>query len=239
MDGAGCFAYARTMKTGPDISRIAALIGEPARAQMLTALMSGKALTAAELAQEAGVTPQTASSHLAQLTSGGLIVTRKQGRHRYQTLASDEVAHALETLMGLAAGAGHTRTQTGPKEPALRAARSCYRHLAGDAGVQLMDSLLARGLLDGSAAATGTSAGRDPLRLTQTGRAWAAAHGLPDLPARPCLDWSARRAHLAGPLGRALLDHMLSHGWAWQDKGSRVIRFTPEGRRQFERTFPL
>ena len=113
------------MKAGPDISRLAALIGDPARANMLTALMSGKALTATELAAEAGVTVQTASSHLSKLDQGGLLAPVKQGRHKYFSLACDEVAHVLEALMGLAAGSGHLRMRTGPKDVALRQARSC------------------------------------------------------------------------------------------------------------------
>ena len=108
------------MKEGPDISRIAALMGEPARANMLTALMSGKALTASELAQEAGVTLPTTSSHLAKLEQGGLVTVRRQGRHRYFALADESVAAVLEGLMGIAAGAGHLRARTGPKDAARR-----------------------------------------------------------------------------------------------------------------------
>ena len=122
------------MKEGPDIAHVAALIGDPARANMLTALLSGKALTATELASEAGVTVQTASSHLAKLGTGGLLRQRKQGRHKYFSLAGADVAHVLEGLMGLAAGAGHLRTRTGPKDAQLRKARVCYNHLAGDMG---------------------------------------------------------------------------------------------------------
>src|ERR1700761_5834603 len=108
------------MKAGPDITIIASLVGDPARANMLTALLSGKALTASELAQEAGVTPQTASSHLAKLETGGLIEPEKQGRHRYYRLADPDIADVLEGLAGLAARTGHMRVRTGPKEPALR-----------------------------------------------------------------------------------------------------------------------
>lgn len=142
------FGYGRSMKDGPDIARTAALIGDPARANMLVALMSGKALTATELAAQAGVTVQTASSHLARLHEGGLLRLRKQGRHKYFSLASSEVAGVLEALMGLAAGAGHLRSRTGPSDKALRKARICYNHLAGDMGVQMFDALLARGHLD-------------------------------------------------------------------------------------------
>ncbi|MGY3489719.1 DNA-binding transcriptional ArsR family regulator [Bradyrhizobium sp. USDA 4011] len=104
------------MKAGPDISRIAALVGDPARCNMLTALMTGRALTASELAQEAGITPQTASSHLAKLEAGGLIEPEKQGRHRYYRLSDPDVADVLEGLQGIAARAGHMRVRTGPKE---------------------------------------------------------------------------------------------------------------------------
>src|ERR1700720_4492809 len=129
------------MKVGPDIAMVASLVGDPARANMLTALMTGRALTASELAQEAGITPQTASSHLAKLETGSLIEQEKQGRHRYYRLADPDVAGVLEGLAGLAARAGHMRVRTGPKEPALRRARVCYDHLAGDLGVQMFDSM--------------------------------------------------------------------------------------------------
>src|SRR3954451_7778573 len=135
------FGYHRTMKAGPDIAMVASLVGDPARANMLTALMSGRALTASELAHQAGITPQTASSHLAKLEAGGLIEPEKQGRHRYYRLADPDVAGVLEGLAVLAARAGHMRLRTGPKDPALRRARICYDHLAGDLGVQMLDSM--------------------------------------------------------------------------------------------------
>jgi DNA-binding transcriptional ArsR family regulator len=129
------------MKAGPDIAIIASLVGDPARANMLTALLSGRALTASELSQEAGITPQTASSHLSKLEAGGLIEQEKQGRHRYYRLADPDVGGVLEGLAALAARAGHMRVRTGPKDPELRRARICYDHLAGDLGVQMLDSL--------------------------------------------------------------------------------------------------
>ena len=132
------------MKAGPDIALVASLVGDPARCNMLTALMSGRALTASELAQEAGVTPQTASSHLAKLEAGGLVEPEKQGRHRYYRLTGPDVAGVLEGLMGLAARVGHLRIRTGPKDPALRHARVCYDHLAGDLGVQMLDAMTRR-----------------------------------------------------------------------------------------------
>src|SRR6201996_4178199 len=120
---------------------VASLVGDPARANMLTALLSGRALTASELSHELGITPQTASSHLAKLEAGGLIEQEKQGRHRYYRLTDPDVGGVLEGLAALAARAGHMRGRTGPKDPALRRARICYDHLAGDLGVQMLDSM--------------------------------------------------------------------------------------------------
>src|SRR5690606_20522244 len=111
------------MKEGPDIVRIAALVGDPARANMLVALMSGRALTLTELSIEAGITPQTASFHISKLQEGDLLTLRKQGRHKYVALASQDVADVVERLMVLAEGAGHARVRTGPKDAALRRAR--------------------------------------------------------------------------------------------------------------------
>src|SRR5215469_9104099 len=135
------------MKTGPDISRVASLIGDPARANMMLALMSGASLSAADLAREAGVTPSTATGHLSKLVGAGLLNVRKQGRNRYFALAEPDVARAIETLTAVAARAGHLRTRPGPKDEALRHARSCYDHLAGRLAVDLFGHWLASGTL--------------------------------------------------------------------------------------------
>src|SRR5215470_13516937 len=132
------------MRDGPNIARVAALIGEPARAEMLSVLMAGQALTATELAAAANVTKQTASAHLAKLLDARLVSLESQGRHRYFRLADDDVARLLETLMGVAFRSGAVRVRTSPREPALRSARVCYDHLAGDQGVRLLDALLRR-----------------------------------------------------------------------------------------------
>ncbi|MEM0906718.1 MAG: winged helix-turn-helix domain-containing protein [Pseudomonadota bacterium] len=225
------------MKEGPDIAKVAALIGDPARANMLTALMTGKALTASELAREAGVTPQTASSHLAKLKAGGLTLTRRQGRHSYVALASEEVAHLLEGMTSLAASAGHMRTRTGPRDPDMREARVCYHHLAGARAVQLYDSLCARAAL---------TVGSGGITLTQSGSALMEDLGV-DLAAlkasraplcRECLDWSERRTHLGGSLGRALFSVMVEKGWMSRLKDSRTVRFSPTGARAFDAYFP-
>lgn len=216
------------MKEGPDIALLGSLIGDPARANMLTALMSGKALTATELASEAGVTVQTASSHLKKLQDAHLLRQRKQGRHRYFALADDDVGGVLEAMMGLAAGRGLVRTRTGPRDEALRKARVCYNHLAGDLGVTVYDGLIGRGYL--------AENGED-VRLTRDGEEFMEAFGI-DLAGlsrnrRPmcksCLDWSSRRMHLAGSVGSALLDRVYQLGWASRLEGSRVVKFSPQG----------
>ena len=130
------------MRHGPKIASVAALIGDPARANMLGALMHGCSLTSSELPLEAGVTKQTASAHLAKLHKGGLVAVEAQGRHRYYRLADSDVADLLETLMGVAARAKALRTRPGPAEPALRRARICYDHLAGELGVALFDAFI-------------------------------------------------------------------------------------------------
>lgn len=226
------------MKEGPDIALIASLIGDPARANMLTALMDGKAYTATELAAEAGITQQTASTHLKKLESGGLIRQRKQGRHRYFALFDEQVGNLLESMMGLAAARGHVRTRTGPKDPALRHARICYDHLAGELAVSLLDSLLERRMLreDG-----------EELHLTDAGESFFGAIGI-DLDSltgsrRPvcksCLDWSMRRSHLAGGLGKAVLDHTYATGWARRIDGTRIVAFTPVGESAFRKAFDI
>lgn len=224
------------MKEGPDIARVAALIGDPARANILSALMSGKALTASELAREAGVQVQTASSHLSKLEQGGLILARKSGRHKFFTLMNEDVAKVLEALMGLAAGSGHMRTRTGPKDQALRTARVCYNHLAGEMGVRMFRSLRTEGYLTGADPALG---------LSPQGHRFMHDLGidLADLPkskaplCRECLDWSARESHLAGQLGRALLSRFVAKGWASRQPDSRVVSFTRRGDSEFSRLF--
>lgn len=225
------------MKEGPDIAQIGSLIGDPARANMLTALMGGKALTATELAAAGGITLQTASTHLAKLEAGGLLAQRKQGRHRYFALADDAVGKLLESIMGFAAGRGHLRHQPGPKEPALRKARICYDHLAGDYGVRMLDSLIASGAInaigDGLVV---TEHGEDRFKCIGID-----LHGLKSSRrplCRSCLDWSERRAHLAGSLGKALLSNFFDKGWARRTRESRSVIFSPEGERQFLQLFP-
>jgi DNA-binding transcriptional ArsR family regulator len=227
------------MKAGPDIAMVASLVGDPARANMLTALMTGRALTASELAYQAGITPQTASSHLGKLETGGLIEQEKQGRHRYYRLTDADVAGVLEGLAGLAARAGHMRVRTGPKDPALRRARVCYDHLAGDLGVQMLDSMKRQKLV---------SQHKHDIELTAEGRRFLtkALQIDPETLAHPrrpvckaCLDWSERRHHLAGTLGAALMTRFTELKWAARDTaaGSRVVNFSRNGERRFVALF--
>jgi DNA-binding transcriptional ArsR family regulator len=218
------------MKEGPDIARIASLMGDPARANMLAALSDGRALTAGELAGEAGVTKQTASSHLSRLSTGGLIVCEAQGRHRYYRLAGEDVGHAIEALMGVANA--KPRTRTGPRDPALRKARVCYNHLAGEMGVALFRGMGRRRWL---------SLEDDGISLTPSGKRAFGEFGI-DMEAlaalrrplcRACVDWSERRHHLAGSLGQALFERFTELGWMKREKNSRIVTFSPKGERAF------
>ncbi|WP_291517046.1 helix-turn-helix domain-containing protein [Acidovorax sp.] len=216
------------MKDGPHIARIAALIGDSARAEVLTALMADRALTATELADIAGVTKQTISAHLAKLLDAGLLAVESQGRHRYFRLADHDVAQLLESLMNVAVRAGAVRLRSSPREPALRRARVCYDHLAGEVGVQLHEALLRQGYLH---------AADNGLAVTRAGAEWFAHQGIDTavvarqrrMLCRPCLDWSERRHHLGGALGAALLQRLLERGWARREKDSRVLHFSAEG----------
>jgi DNA-binding transcriptional ArsR family regulator/ribosomal protein S19E (S16A) len=216
------------MKDGPHIARIAALIGDAGRAEVLTALMADRALTATELAEVAGVTKQTISAHLAKLVDAGLVAVESQGRHRYFRLADRDVAHLLESLMNVAFRAGAVRLRSSPREPALRRARMCYDHLAGEVGVQFYESLVRQGLL---------RATPEGAEVTPHGAQWFAQVGIDTgtlaqqrrALCRPCLDWSERRHHLGGALGAALLQRLFDGGWARRAQDSRVVHFTPRG----------
>ena len=231
------------MVTTTMFAEIAALAGDPARAAMLNALMDGRALTATELATVAGVTPQTASGHLTRMTTAGLLAVEKQGRHRYHRLAAPVVARMVESIMHVASTLEPQRRRviTGPRDTALRTARTCYDHLAGRLGVALADGLVEAGHaeLDGDAGA-----------ITDSGVRFFAGLGI-DLDAlesragrrsrrvlcRPCLDWSERRPHLAGSIGSALCSHAFQHGWIRRLDGTRAVDVTPKGRQALRSGF--
>ncbi|WP_127091846.1 ArsR/SmtB family transcription factor [Aquabacter cavernae] len=226
-----------SIASGNTIAEVGGLMGDAARANMLMALMGGQALTAGELARVARITPQTASGHLAKMIEGRLLAVEKQGRHRYYRLASGEVAHAMQALMALAADGHRRHHPLGPRDAALRLARTCYDHMAGRLAVAIADALSAQDcmvLSDGAAV------------LTQKGRAVLDSVGLPmdgTSARRPlcrtCLDWSERRPRLAGRLGAALLARALDLGWIVRTPGNRALTLTGQGEEGFRRAFSL
>jgi DNA-binding transcriptional ArsR family regulator len=231
------------MPTNTSFAKVAALAGDPARAGMLHALMDGRALTASELARVAGVTAQTASSHLARMVGVGLLKVEKQGRHRYHRLASPAVARMMESIMQVASDLEPPRPRltVGPRDAALRAARTCYDHLAGRLGVALADALVAQGFAELES---------DAGVLTERGLTFLARIGIDasrlSAPAgrrtsrvlcRPCLDWSERRPHLAGAVGAALCAISLERGWVRRMPGTRAVAVTPKGVRAFREEF--
>jgi DNA-binding transcriptional ArsR family regulator len=221
-----------------DMAELGALLGDPARASILTALIDGRALTATELAEVAGVAPQTASGHLAKLAAANLLDLRKQGRHRYYRLASPLVASMLESVMSVAAmQLPPRRTPSSRLDEGMRTARTCYDHIAGRLGVAIADTLVTRGYVlladDGGEV---TPAGADFLA------AFGAAlsrKGLRRVFCRPCLDWSERRWHLAGAVGAALCNRCIDLHWIERAQGTRALTITPKGRRGFADNFAV
>lgn len=225
------------MKDGPNIVGIASLIGDRARAEILTALLGGQALTATELTAVADVTKQTMSAHLAKLVEAKLVAVESQGRHRYFRLADDDVAELLESLMGVAYRTGALRLRSSPREPALRMARVCYDHLAGELGVLACEGMQKRRML---------RQGDSGLELSPAGERFFQELGVdpgPRTARRPmcrlCLDWSVRRHHLAGLAGARLLQRCYALGWARREKESRVVAFSARGEREFRQRFAV
>lgn len=216
------------MQPQPSVAAAAFLIADPARAAMLTALIDGRARPAGELAYAAGVTAQTASSHLAKLLDGGLLSVETEGRHRYYRLAGPEVAGALESLAAIGPGEVRRRPLS-PLARKLRLARCCYDHLAGQVGVAVTQGLERRGYL--------VAAPDKRFEVTPAGLDWFAGHGLAVERlkatrkglARQCLDWTEREHHLAGPLGVAFLGHGCARGWFRRSTSSRAVEITPAG----------
>ena len=216
------------------IAHIASLVGEPARTAMLLALMDGRALSANELAAAGNIGAATASRHLALLVEAGLLAMQRQGRHRYHRLASPEVARVLEGLAQMTQLAAQQtplrRTVTGPRDAAMRLARTCYDHIAGRLGVAITQHLLDHeaiafdgeaGHVTDRAAAVLTGLGVDASALSGSGGK--RPH------CRPCLDWSERRAHVAGRLGALICSHCLDSGWLVRSNGSRALAVSPQG----------
>lgn len=231
------------MSSNARFAEIAALAGDPARAGMLQALMDGRALTAGELANVAGVAPQTASGHLTRMVATGLLRVEKQGRHRYHRLASPAVAQMIETIMQVAADLRPMRKPLaiGPRDDALRAARTCYDHIAGRLGVALADAMTAQGYVElTDEAGLITDAGLAflerlgvDMQASQNRRSQRSRRVL----CRPCLDWSERRPHLAGGVGAAICNRAFGESWVRRSEGTRAVTITPKGMRVFREVF--
>jgi DNA-binding transcriptional ArsR family regulator len=240
-----------------DLASVGALIGEPARARVLMALADGRELPASVLAAEAGVAASTASVHLARLVDGGLVTVERRGRHRYFRLSGADVGRAIEALAAIAPPAPVRSLKDGTRAQALRAARTCYDHLAGRLGVDLMAALLERGILDGgdgrhdrerARADRPSSPGRDiDYRLSDRGATALRALGV-DLdsafagrrpPVRYCVDWSEQDHHLSGALGAALAHRLRELDWIRPLPGSRAVKVTPSGRQGLAEHFGL
>lgn len=222
-----------------EVAALAAALADPTRMRICLALVDGRARTCGELARLAGVAPSTTSEHLSRLVGAGLLVEERQGRHRYVRLADDQVAQLLEDLSS-------RRLAPAPRVSSLRGrrvaldlafARTCYDHLAGRLGVATFDALVARGLLDDAAGVAVTEQGRSWLLALGGGRLAERSTRRPL--ARPCLDWTERRPHLAGTSGAALLDALVAHGWVERRTGERSLLVTTSGTKWFRAELSL
>jgi len=221
------------------VSKIAAAIGEPARARMLFYLLDGRARTSTELAIVANVSPSTASVHLQRLADLRLVKVLAQGKHRYYNLASANVATALEALSVLAGGSRENFVPNTPNE--LRAARTCYDHIAGSLGVALHDAFKAKGWISNG------SRDESAYDLTPAGTKAFTALGIDvgSIRARrrrfayACVDWSERRPHVGGAAGAAILNVALKRKWVVQELDSRALIVTRSGRREFQSRFGI
>lgn len=220
------------------LAQAAQVIGDQARAAMLVELMDGRALTSGELAQVAGVAPSTASGHLSVLLSAGLLVVIQQGRHRYYRIATPAIGGMIETMMGVTAltTAQGARRQvlTGPRDEAMRLARTCYDHLAGKVAVSIVDAMAQKGrlVLDAEGAVL-TQSGIEFLSSIGADVEHAAGHpGASSFvrSCRPCLDWSERRPHIGGAVGATIYQAFLAQGWMHAGKKSRAVTITPRGK---------
>ncbi|HET6735746.1 ArsR/SmtB family transcription factor [Mycobacterium sp.] len=237
---------AAELSTGDvDIAAVASLLADPARCKVLLALDDGRALAASVLADEAGISRPTASSHLAKLTDAGLLAVETHGRHRYYRLASPQVGELLEQLGRLAPPGPVRSLREGTRAARLRSARTCYDHVAGRLGVALMSSLLERGVLIGGDGRYDpdrdshdalSSPGHDiRYELTDPGRSFLDGIGI-ELPTgrrplvRYCVDWTEQRHHLSGGLGRAVFDRFVGAGWVKRVPRGRALTVTDDGR---------
>ena len=220
------------------MAEVATLVGDPARANILGALMGGRALTAGELVNAAGVSPQTTSGHLGKLAEGRLITCVKQGRHRYYRIATPRVAEMLEGIMAVVADTPARHRPTSKLDAAMRAARTCYDHFAGRLGVGLSDALCVHGHIaladDGGEVTDG-----GVVFFREFGIDLAVARSRRRIFCRPCLDWTERRPHLGGSVGAALAQRCFDLGWTERMPEGRSVLVTPKGRRGLGEVFGL
>jgi DNA-binding transcriptional ArsR family regulator len=222
------------MARDPDIARIAALIGEPARAAMLLALGDGRALPAGELAAHAEVSASTASEHLRRMREAGLVERVRQGRHQYYRLASDQVGATLESLMLVASQGAPPGRPASRVDPLLQAGRTCFSHLAGRLGVGICDALITREL----ARIEGEIAHFSPEGIALLADFGVDVRRLGRHPSSTtCIDWSERRHHLSGPVGVAIYKRCLDLGWIRRHLDSRAVSITPVGQTGLRRVF--
>jgi DNA-binding transcriptional ArsR family regulator len=219
------------------LSAVAAAIAEPARTQMLCRLLDGCARTSTELAIVAGVSPSTASVHLAKLAGQNLVKVMPQGRHRYYSLHDANVAAAIEALIRVAGA------PSAPFEPAtpdrLRSARTCYDHMAGRLAVALHDSLFELRWLSRSDEGSYDVTHKGVEGLSELDVDVSVARAARRRFACGCLDWSERRPHLAGALGAALLASILRRGWMLRDLDSRALAVTRKGQKALRERFGI
>jgi len=221
------------MDAATRISGIGALLGEPARARILTTLLDGRAHTATELAWAADVMPSTVSSHLKKLYQANLVALDRQGRHRYFRLRDETVAQALEALLRVDSPPRPTPV-TGPADPKMRTARTCYDHLAGRVAVALTTMLIERGhLQEGDDAFTLTPSGADWFRVRKLNAEVDRSSRRKFAPR--CMDWSERRAHIGGALGAKLLHGLESQAIVVREPGTRQVTVSPFGKRWLKR----
>ncbi|AHC18155.1 MULTISPECIES: helix-turn-helix transcriptional regulator [Paenibacillus] len=226
------------MSTKSNVAMIASLVSEPSRAAILTALLDGRFHTASELAHMAGIKPQTASFHLAKMTEAQVVTVEKQGRHRYFGIQDPEVAQVMESLLSIAPPVPIHSFKHASENEALRLARTCYDHVAGQLGVQLMSFFIQKGIL---------SEDQDGLHITEQGETFFTDFQIDLTQTRhkrrsfshKCLDWSERRHHLAGALGNAVLDRLFELNWIERLPTTRAIRVTADGKRGFKEIFSI
>lgn len=224
--------------SNPNVALIASLVSEPSRAAMLTALLDGRFHPASELANMAGIKPQTASFHLAKMVEANVIVFEKHGRHRYYGIRDSTVAQTMESLLALAPPVEIKSLRQATEDQAIRWARTCYDHLAGNVGVQLTDSLKQRGIIQET---------NEGFAVTESGEAFFESLQINIAQVKKkrrsfshkCLDWSERRHHLGGALGNALLDRLVELQWVQRVPKTRAVSITSEGKQGLKETFSI